>query len=249
MKQKHVGSLLIIILSSVLGYQLIDLVNYLYAPKAISFDTKIEKPQPLDLNLVENSRSEKKLSRNKVKNALPQFNNSSSSLKNLKGSNKATNKTKPLEKNKFLNVIRVAEEEYRYSKEDYEGLLKKNQASGLIAVESNWEKKILESETVIEKSLSQAAKNLKNTHTIANPSPSFKNDMERYALKIELPEADDGTKFKLQYREPPDFGKKTQLPEMNLPKPATKTATFSIERTKATESPWDNFSDSKNFVK
>lgn len=224
MKKKHVTTIAIVLLCSILGYQLIDLIIYIQSPKPISYDTKIEQPKII---------FEEESTPTDAKETIDEKDNSI--------------KTKPVEKNKFLKVNSITEHEFQYSKDDYEGQIKKPKASGMIAVESNWEKKVLESETLIEKSLKQAASQKISAQGL--PDVKFSNkpqDMERFALKIELPQTNEGAKFKLQYREPPDFGKKDFI-EPVLPKTTAKDTTFSIEKTKATDSPWDNFSGNKTF--
>jgi hypothetical protein len=237
MKRKLFASFTILFLITILGYQLIDLINYINAPKAISLDNEVEAPKLIDLSDNNTTVKKQKKSDPRTYKKRP---------KNL--SEQDSKKTKPMHKNKFLSVIRVAEEEYKYSKEDYEGQLNKKARNQLITFESNWEKKVLESETLIEKSLKQAAqvKNQGQPGTIQNYK-TYEKGMERYAIKIELPSSTEGTKFKLQYREPPDFGK-SQLPTPVLAKTkVNKSATFSIEKTTTTDSPWDNFSGNKIY--
>lgn len=239
MKNKHVLSLIIIFLCSVLGYQLIDLISYLNSPKQVRFDDKIEIPVVIDL---ENQSPEPTVQKTTDINK-----DATIKSKPANSQNKSETKTKPTKKNQFLNVIGVAEDHFMFSKDDYEGQVAKKRATGLISMEANWEKKVLESESLIERTLRQAARGAKTLGQIVSTELAQpKTDMERFALKIELPVNDEGTKVKLQYREPPKFGQK-DLPELDLPKTASKTGTFSIEKTTATESPWDNFANPKNF--
>lgn len=243
MKNKYVLSLIIVFLCSVLGYQMIDLINYLNSPKQARFDDKVEIPEIIDLD----DQSQEPVVKNPVKPSKPDSAVQSKPTNSPNSNTTEEPKTKPTKKNQFLNVFSVAEDHFMFSKDDYEGQIAKKRATGLISMESNWEKKILESESLIEKSLLQAARGSKTSGQIMNTKLSQKPDeMERFGLKIELPIKDEGTKFKLQYREPPKFGQ-DDLPELDMPKTASKTGTFSIEKTTATESPWDNFSNPKNF--
>ncbi len=238
MRQKRFTVVTLLFLSTYLGYQLIDLINYVSSDKAVSFDTRVEKPEILFLDSQKN--------RGAVLKKYIQSPKNRKKFKDAKHLKTEKEVTKPVKKNKFLNVIRVAEDEFRYSKKDYEGEIKKYKRSKRITVDSGWEKKVLESESLIEKSLKDAA--LVKGHVLNLPDSKFRsqqNDMERFALKIELPSENVGTKVKLQYREPPNFGK-AKLPEPISLETQADDSTFSIQKTTATESPWDNFSGPKN---
>lgn len=215
MNRKHFAFITIIFLCTVLGYQLIDLINYINEPKAISLDHQIETPEIIT----------------------PEELNSDS-----KSQNDISKKTKPLQKEKFLKVHKISSEDIRFSKEDYEGQIKHPPTTPTMALEANWEKNVLESKSIVEKSLQKAS--LVQGQALPTNYDIQQKNMERFAIKIELPDANEGTKVKLQYREPPDFGKST-LPQPILPKTTPSDAVFSIEKTKTTESPWDNFSGPK----
>lgn len=236
MNKRNFSILTIIFLSTFLGYQLIELINYVTQPQAVSFDDKIETPELLNLENEKVEVSEEKNTTSNLKNI-----NKHKFIKNKNSKENTAEKTptKPTPKNKFLNVIRVAEEEFRHSKDDYLDQIKKQKASGMINVDANFAAQVLESETLIEKSLQKAASKVGQMGHLPTHQFAEEKDMERFAIKIELPSSNDGAKFKLQYREPPG-PKEVTLPD-DLKVNRTDSA-FSIEKTTATESPWDNFS-------
>lgn len=218
MKKRVFSILTILLLSSILIVQMIELINSIRAPKATKLDIKIEKPKPIELNEEKSADT----------------NNTNAEKKD------DTPQTRPMKKQKFLKVEHVSQEDFGYSKEDYlvKEKTKKTSASSRFA--TTWEQKVLDSETLIEKSLKQAAKSVGNLNSNLNSYDFQQRQMERFAIKIELPTEKTSTKFTLQYREPPDFGH-AKMPEPILPSTTPKSATFSIEKTQATDSPWDNF--------
>lgn len=230
MKKRSFAIITIIFLSIILGYQLIDLINYVFSPQAISYDDTLEKPQVLDSEGHIITPHNYHLHKERLQKGPEQ------DVK-IEG-----DKNKPIPKNKFLNVMGVAENEYRYSKEDYDGEIQKSHLNTM-NLESNWERKILESETLIEKSLQQVAqKNPAQMGALSLQPLGDEKNMERFAIKIELPDVNEGAKFKLQYREPPSFGKENVALPANLQHTDRPNAAFSIEKTTAPNSPWDNFS-------
>ncbi len=244
MKRKGFTFTFIILLTTILAVELVYLYQDLTAPKSISLDDKIEKPELIELNKP-NSKQDFKYTSSKY------------NTKSIKPKTTKQSITKPLPEVKFLKVMKLSQDEFQFSKEDYLSKTKKTKSNDSVnpssssstQLISNWEKKILEPESVVEKSLTQASKHIQEYESKLNTQSHFNTskEMERFAIKIELPDMNDGAKFKLQYREPPDFGR-SNIPEAALaaPRNPEPTAAFSIEKTKAYDSPWDNFSGPRN---
>ncbi len=80
-----------------------------------------------------------------------------------------------------------------------------------------------------------------NRYQLNNPNT------QRFAIKLQLPESDsrEQMQLKFQYREAPQFGASAQMPELILPQvtPAEE-GFFKVERSKTSESPWNNFDPS-----
>ncbi len=224
MNRPLASTLFILLLVTIIGFESYKIYQDFTTPQARSFDDKIETPQPLPSEEVS-----------------PNPLNTDNSEQRIKP------KTKPRPESKFLKVSDNQSEQFRYSKEEYLSKIKTKKSSSP-NLAANWEKKILNPETDLEKTLIKASKQAQNYEGQIPTTPSAApKDMERYAIKIELPEMNEGTKFTLQYREPPDFGR-SQIPEaaLQIQKPATSASGFTIEKTKAYDSPWDNFSGSKS---
>lgn len=213
MKKSNLSALVVLFLSIFLIYQLIDLINYLKTPKSVQWDQKIEKPEIINLED-------------------PKMNPTPTP-------DKTNTRTKPVKKETFPDVQNLSKgEQFQFEKKDY--LLAKN--SKLKTNDESFEDRVLNKSTLIEKTLSEVSQiktqDLSNLPTNQN----LNRDMERFALKIALPTEAEGTKFKVQYREPPDFGK-SKLPDHFDQHKNSSQSTFTIEKTKAYESPWDNFSN------
>lgn len=220
MKRPLATVIFILSLSTIIGMESYFIYQDIVSPKPVRFDDKIETPKLLE-------------------------------TKDLNPTISPTEKNKtralPRSEGKFLKVTDTESERFQYSKDEYLSKVKTKKSNNPNLV-TNWEKKILNPETNIEKSLAEASKNIRvyEGHINGTPTALPNKDMERFAIKIELPEMNEGTKFTLQYREPPDFGR-NQIPEAAFqPQRPPTNSGFSIEKTKAYDSPWDNFSGSKS---
>lgn len=216
MKRKALPILTILILSLFLVYQILDLNEYINQPRAVKLDDRIEEPQTFEIEETETSENK----------------------------SDQKNQTKPMKKLRFLKTQTLSDNRNPFTKEDYLVMSGTKKKAFYSHLESNWQKKVLNSESVIEKSLTGAAEKAAHMNGGAMEGLSQQNlpkPMEIYALKVALPTSKEGTKFKLQYREPPKFGK-ANLPEPNLPDVSEhKERVFTIEKTTASESPWNNF--------
>lgn len=217
--------LLILILSTIIAYEGYFIFKKITSPQSVRFDDKVEKPEILDLEAIENEY--------KKSNSNPSI-------------SRKSKRTKPVGQSKYLYVTELGSDQFQYSKEDYLAKVKSkntNFSDFLPHLTQN----ILEPETVIEKSLLQASTSSYESLFNSQIRSQADRDMERFAIKIELPEMNEGTKFTLQYREPPDFGRKV-IPSIALPvTKVSSESSFRIEKTKAYDSPWNNFSSSYSF--
>lgn len=73
-------------------------------------------------------------------------------------------------------------------------------------------------------------------------------DTRRFGIQLHLPESNDPMKLKLHYREAPEFGASSaNVPELILPEVKKDEPSFiEVERTRTSESPWNNFDSSSN---
>lgn len=73
-------------------------------------------------------------------------------------------------------------------------------------------------------------------------------EMQRFGLKFSFPEQNDPARLTFQYREAPDFGTGSRVPEPILPKVTPKASGFiGVEKSKTSESPWNNFDQRPSF--
>lgn len=69
-------------------------------------------------------------------------------------------------------------------------------------------------------------------------------ETQRFGIKLQLPEQNDPMQLKLQYREAPNFGASAHVPELILPAVKSEPGFVEVERSKTSESPWNNFDSS-----
>ena len=98
----------------------------------------------------------------------------------------------------------------------------------------------------LKKTWFQASQKVKDINFISPTTNNYNRLQEqtrRFSIKIELPEPHRGIKFKLQYRQPPKFGEKKSPQPHFLKTQNSNQATFSIEKSITSESPWNHFNN------